>query len=164
MNSLTCAKIRAHREAHAILKEKMMKIEMLYAKIHNATVTDANLAYKGSISIDRALLKKANLRAYQKVEIANLNNGERFATYIIEAPENSRTICINGAAARKVAVGDRVIIMAYAHFEPSEAEIFAPKIIILDAQNRESSGGESGESCGESVAAQGEKSGEKSVI
>lgn len=112
-----------------------MKIEMLYSKIHNATITDANLHYKGSITIDKALLKKAKLFVGQKVEIANLNNGERFATYIIEGEENSKTICLNGAAARKVQVGDKIIIMAYALYDINETESYLPTIIILDDNN-----------------------------
>lgn len=112
-----------------------MKIEMLYSKIHNATITDANLAYKGSITIDKALLKKAKLFVGQKVEIANLNNGERFSTYIIEGKENSKTICLNGAAARKVQIGDKIIIMAYASYDVSEVESYDPTIIILDDNN-----------------------------
>ncbi|RDU57347.1 aspartate 1-decarboxylase [Helicobacter sp. MIT 99-5507] len=112
-----------------------MKIEMLYSKIHNATITDANLSYKGSITIDKALLKKSKLFVGQKVDIANINNGERFSTYIIEGEENSKTICLNGAAARKVQVGDKIIIMAYATCDIDKAESFKPTIIILDENN-----------------------------
>lgn len=112
-----------------------MNIEILYSKIHNATITDANLKYKGSITIDKALLKKAKLFVGQKVEIANLNNGERFSTYIIEGEENSKTICLNGAAARKVQIGDKIIIMAYASCNINEVESHTPTILILDENN-----------------------------
>ena len=112
-----------------------MKIEMLYSKIHNATITDANLNYKGSITIDKTLLKKAKLFIGQKVDIVDVNNGERFSTYIIEGKENSKTICLNGAAARKVQVGDKIIIMAYATCKIEKAESFKPTIIILDENN-----------------------------
>ena len=89
-------------------------MEFLYAKIHRATVTDANLNYVGSITIDRALLEASRIKVGQKVEILDINNGERFSTYVIEGEKNSGTICLNGAAARKVQKGDKVIIVAYA--------------------------------------------------
>lgn len=112
-----------------------MQIEMLSAKLHRATITDANLNYTGSITIDKALLSKAKLRAGQKVEVANINNGERFSTYIIEGAESSGVICLNGAAARKAQVGDKVIIMAYASYDESELENYAPKILQLGEKN-----------------------------
>ncbi len=112
-----------------------MQIEMLSAKLHRATITDANLNYTGSITIDKALLAKAKLRAGQKVEVANINNGERFSTYIIEGAESSGVICLNGAAARKAQVGDKVIIMAYALYDESELENYAPKILQLGEKN-----------------------------
>ena len=112
-----------------------MNIEILYSKIHNATITDANLKYKGSITIDKTVIKKAKLLVRQKVEIANLNNGERFSTYIIEGEENSKTICLNGAAARKVQIGDKIIIMAYASCNINEVESHTPTILILDENN-----------------------------
>jgi aspartate 1-decarboxylase len=90
-----------------------MTIEMLYSKIHRATVTDANLNYVGSITIDEELLEAAKMRVGQKVEILNVNNGERFSTYIILGERGKRDICLNGAAARKVHKGDKVIIVAY---------------------------------------------------
>lgn len=112
-----------------------MKIEMLYSKIHRATITDANINYKGSITIDKAILKEAKLFVGQKVEIVNINNGERFSTYIIEGKENSKTICLNGAAARKAQIGDKVIIMAYASYSIDELESYVPTIILLDDKN-----------------------------
>ena len=112
-----------------------MKIEILYSKIHNATITDANLNYKGSITIDKALLRESKLFVGQKVEIANLNNGERFSTYIIEGKENSKVICLNGAAARKVAIGDKVIIVSYAMMTLEEQKDFKPSIVMVDEKN-----------------------------
>lgn len=112
-----------------------MQVEMLQAKLHRATITDANLNYQGSITIDSAILQEANLRVGQKVEIANINNGERFSTYIIKGVANSGTICLNGAAARKAQVGDKVIIMAYASYNESELENYAPNILLLNEHN-----------------------------
>lgn len=112
-----------------------MLMEFLYAKIHRATVTDANLEYVGSITVDSALLKAANIKVGQKVDILNINNGERFHTYVIEGDENSGTICLNGAAARKAQKGDKVIIVAYALLNEEEQETFEPKIVHVDANN-----------------------------
>ena len=112
-----------------------MRIDMLYSKIHRATVTDANLNYVGSITIDRELMEAAKMRVGQKVEILNINNGERFSTYVIEGQRGKRDICLNGAAARKVHVGDKIIIVAYASFEESELEGYSPTIVIVDENN-----------------------------
>jgi len=108
---------------------------MLYSKIHRATVTDANLNYVGSITIDRALLQEAGMIVGQKVDIVNINNGERFSTYIIAGREGGREICLNGAAARLVHPGDKIIIIAYAEMEKKEADTFRPKIVILNDDN-----------------------------
>lgn len=113
-----------------------MRFEMLYAKIHRATVTDANLNYIGSITIDETLLKAATLRVGQKVEILNINNGERFSTYIIKGEPQQGDICLNGAAARKVHVGDKIIIVAYAEYEESELEEYSPKVVMVDDDNK----------------------------
>ncbi|GAX86838.1 aspartate 1-decarboxylase [Lebetimonas natsushimae] len=113
-----------------------MKIEMLYSKIHRATVTDANLNYVGSITIDEELIEKANLLVGQKVDIVNINNGERFSTYVIKGKRGSGEICLNGAAARKVHVGDKIIIIAYASMELEEAKNFKPSVIIVDENNK----------------------------
>lgn len=113
-----------------------MQLEFLYSKIHRATVTDANLNYVGSITVDKALLRAANMKEWQKVEILDINNGERFSTYIIEGEENSGCICLNGAAARKVQPGDKVIIVAYASFEPDELKDFKPAVVIVDDNNK----------------------------
>lgn len=112
-----------------------MKIEMLHSKIHRARVTQSNINYEGSITIDKSILKKANLIQGQKVEIANINNGERFSTYIIEGDENSKCICINGAAARMVQVGDEIIIMAYAMYDISELADYKCTILLFDEFN-----------------------------
>jgi len=112
-----------------------MKLEMLYSKIHRATVTDANLNYVGSITIDEELMESANLLVGQKVDIVNINNGERFSTYVIKGKRGSREICLNGAAARKVHVGDKIIIIAYASMDLEEAKKFKPKVIIVDDKN-----------------------------
>lgn len=112
-----------------------MLIEFLYSKIHRATITDANLNYVGSITIDKNLMEKANLSEGQKVEILDINNGERFQTYVIEGKKGQKDICINGAAARKVAIGDKVIIVAYASLTPEEAKEFKPAIVLVDDNN-----------------------------
>lgn len=111
-----------------------MQIDMLKSKIHRATVTDVNLNYVGSISIDKALIKAANLREFEKVEILNINNGERFSTYVIEGKMGE--ICLNGAAARKAQKGDIVIIVAYANMSQEEADKFKPTIIQVDTKNQ----------------------------
>jgi aspartate 1-decarboxylase len=109
---------------------------MLRAKIHMATVTESNLAYEGSITIDEVILKEAAILPYEQVMISNLNNGERFETYVIPGRRNSGEICLNGPTARKGVVGDRVIIFSYSYFEDSRAGDLSPKIIVLDAKNR----------------------------
>ncbi len=110
-----------------------MEIEVLKAKIHRATVTDANLNYEGSISIDTELLKACNMHNYEKVDVLNVNNGERFSTYII--PGKKGEICLNGAAARKAACGDKVIIVTYTHIEEDKADAWKPKIVLLNDDN-----------------------------
>lgn len=110
-----------------------MQINMLYSKIHRARVTDANLNYVGSISIDKNLINEANLLINQEVQILNINNGERFSTYVIEGKKGE--ICLNGAAARKVAPGDIVIILAYASMSLDEAKTHNPKIVHVNEKN-----------------------------
>lgn len=110
--------------------------EFLFSKIHRATVTDANLEYVGSITIAEDLMLAANLQQWQKVEVLNINNGERFQTYVIKGESGTGTICINGAAARKSQKGDKVIIVAYAQFTPEEKENFEPTIVLVDEKNR----------------------------
>ena len=114
-----------------------MLSEMMKSKIHRVTVTEANLNYIGSITIDSALIKAANILPGERVFIVNNNNGERFDTYVIEGEEGSGVICLNGAAARKAQPGDVVIIMAYAQMTPEEAREFRPSVIFPDtATNR----------------------------
>ncbi len=110
-----------------------MMIEVLKSKIHCARVTEANLNYMGSITIDEDLMDAANMIAGEKVAIVNNNNGERFETYIIKGERGSGCICLNGAAARKVQVGDIVIIMSYALMDFEEAKTFKPSVIFPDS-------------------------------
>ncbi|WP_331774630.1 aspartate 1-decarboxylase [Sulfurospirillum sp. 1612] len=112
-----------------------MTLEMLYGKIHRATVSDANLNYVGSITIDAELMQAAKFRVGQKVEIVNINNGERFSTYIIEGEKGKRDICLNGAAARKAEPGDKIIIIAYASMNEEEIATFKPSIVLVDDDN-----------------------------
>jgi aspartate 1-decarboxylase len=112
-----------------------MQIEMLYSKIHRATVTDANLNYVGSITIDEELLEASKMRVGQKVEILNINNGERFTTYIILGERGKRDICLNGAAARKVQPGDKIIIVAYASYNDEELKTYKPTVVLVDDKN-----------------------------
>lgn len=112
-----------------------MTMQMLYSKIHRATVTDANLNYVGSITIDEELLEASKLRVGQKVEIVNINNGERFSTYTIKGPRGQKDICLNGAAARKVQPGDKIIIIAYATYDEKELENYKPTIVLIGEDN-----------------------------
>ncbi len=112
-----------------------MTFEMLYSKIHRATVSDANLNYVGSITIDEDLMIASKIRVGQKVEIVNVNNGERFATYVIKGKAGSKDICLNGAAARKVEIGDKIIIIAYASYHSDELENYKPTVVIVDENN-----------------------------
>jgi aspartate 1-decarboxylase len=115
----------------------IMYIQILKSKIHNVTVTDANLNYIGSITIDEDLMDAANLLAGEKVHVVNNNNGERIETYVIKGERGSGTICLNGAAARKFLPGDVVIIMAFAWIDAEEAKQFNPAIVIPDtARNK----------------------------
>ena len=112
-----------------------MLIEYLYSKIHRATVTDANLDYVGSITVDEELMEAANLKVGQKVDILNVTNGERFQTYTIKGERGKREICLNGAAAHKASIGDKVIIVAYAQMTEDEYNNFEPSIVIVDENN-----------------------------
>ena len=109
-----------------------MLIEMMKSKIHRVTVTEANLNYVGSITIERELLKAANILEGERVFIVDNNNGERFDTYTIGGEEGSGIVCLNGAAARKVQPGDIIIIISYAQMTPEEAKEFKPTIIFPD--------------------------------
>ena len=111
-----------------------MQIEVLKSKIHRVSVTEANLDYVGSVTIDEELLEAANLIAGEKVQIVDINNGERLETYIIKGKRGSGCICLNDAAARKVAVGDLIIIISYALMDFEEAKTFTPSIIFPDSR------------------------------
>lgn len=109
---------------------------MMNGKIHRAVVTEANLNYVGSITIDPVLLEAADILPDEKVQIVNNNNGERLETYVIEGERHSGEICLNGAAARKVQVGDVIIIITYAQLEQSELEDHKPNVVIVDEENK----------------------------
>ena len=112
-----------------------MILNMLKAKLHRGTVTEANINYTGSITIDSFLLKESGILPMEKVQVVNINNGERFETYVIEGEEHSGVICLNGAAARLVLPGDKVIIMAYGFCTQEDAEKVKPKVFILGDNN-----------------------------
>ncbi len=113
-----------------------MLITMLKSKIHRATVTQADLNYEGSITVDKELLELSGILPYEQVDVLDINNGQRFTTYAIEAPKGSKEICINGAAARLVQKGDLVIICSYCQIEDKKAASFKPKIVLLDKLNK----------------------------
>lgn len=108
---------------------------MLKSKIHRATVTHSHLNYEGSLSVDKALMKEVGMYPSERIHIYNINNGERFETYVIEGPENSGMIGLNGAAARKGMVDDLIIIVTYAMFSDDELKDYEPKIVVLDENN-----------------------------
>lgn len=112
-----------------------MNLTMLKSKIHRVKVTEANLEYVGSITIDKALLEASGILEYEKVQIADITNGRRFETYAIAGPEHSGMICLNGAAAREVQVNDRIIIMAYAQLDNEEAKQFKPTVVMVNEHN-----------------------------
>lgn len=111
-----------------------MQIEVLKSKIHRVTITQANLSYVGSITIDEDLLDAANLIAGEKVQIVNVNNGERIETYIIKGERGSGAVCLNGPAARRCVVGDVIIIISYAMMGFEEAKTFKPWVVFPDTQ------------------------------
>ncbi len=113
-----------------------MLITICKSKIHRATVTDANLNYEGSITIDRKLMDAANILPFEKVQVLNINTGERAETYVIEGEPDSGTICCNGALARMVQIGDLLIIVAYGILSEDEAKGFVPKVVYVNNQNR----------------------------
>ena len=113
-----------------------MWIKLLQSKIHRATVTDANLNYTGSVTLDETLIDAAGLIENQQVEIYNLHNGNRFSTYVIKGKRDSGIVCLNGAAARLVHPGDQIIIAAYAYMDRGEAKTFVPKIVHVNEKNQ----------------------------
>jgi len=108
---------------------------MFKSKLHQMRVTEANLFYEGSITIDEELLEEAGILPYEKVQIVNINNGSRLETYTIPGEKGSRVCCLNGAAARLTQIGDRIIVIAYAEMEPEEAREHKPRIVIVDENN-----------------------------
>lgn len=112
-----------------------MQRMMMKSKIHRATVTDANLNYVGSITIDRDLMTAADLLEYEHVHVVDIDNGARFETYVIEGPAGSGTICLNGAAARLVQPGDKVIVISYASYDDKELEGHTPKVVLVGDEN-----------------------------
>lgn len=108
---------------------------MLKSKIHRARVTQLNIDYEGSITIDKELMEAVDILPYEQVQVLNINNGARFTTYAIEGEWESGEICLNGAAARLVAKGDIILVLSYCHVEDDEAHNFMPKIVYVDAQN-----------------------------
>ncbi|MFR2746448.1 MAG: aspartate 1-decarboxylase [Roseburia hominis] len=112
-----------------------MTITMLKAKIHRATVTQAELDYVGSITVDMDLLEQAGILEYEKVQIVDVNNGSRFETYTIAGERGSGVMCLNGAAARMVQTGDKIILMAYAQVTPEEASELRPTVLFVDEKN-----------------------------
>lgn len=117
-----------------------MQITMMKGKIHRASVTEADLHYEGSISIDQALLDATGFLINERVEIYNIDTGARFATYVIAAPRGAGIIGLNGAAARLAMPGDKIIIVAYAFFDEAEAKSFRPSVVLVDRENRILSG------------------------
>ena len=113
-----------------------MVIKLLQAKLHRVRVTGADLNYEGSCGIDEALLEKSGIREFQHLEIYNVENGERFTTYAIKLPRNSREICLNGAAARKAATGDHLIICAYSDYTEAELSKHKPIVVLVGEHNR----------------------------
>ncbi len=112
-----------------------MLFEFLHSKIHRATITDSNLNYVGSITIDEEFLEKACIREWEKVEILDINNGERFQTYALKGKRGSKCFCVNGAAARKVQSGDKIIVVTYAQMTDEEAKIHKPTIVQVGDNN-----------------------------
>ena len=113
-----------------------MQRTMLKSKIHRAIVTEANLEYEGSITIDKTLLEAADILPYEKVQVVDLSNGSRLETYAIEADANSGTVCMNGAAARLIHKGDKIIIMSFATVNNEEASRILPTVVHVDASNK----------------------------
>ncbi|MGB7295733.1 MAG: aspartate 1-decarboxylase [Candidatus Aminicenantales bacterium] len=113
-----------------------MKRIMLKAKLHQARVTETNVDYEGSLALDEELMQAADLRAFEKVDIYNISNGERFSTYLIKAERGSQKVAVYGAAAHKATAGDRLIVASYVVLDEEEIDFFIPKILVLDGENR----------------------------
>lgn len=113
-----------------------MRISLLKSKIHRATVTEADLFYEGSLTVDADLMENAGMFEYEKVHVVNINNGHRLVTYLIKGKGGSGIICLNGAAARLGHKGDKIIIISYAEYDPEEAARHKPKIVLVDEKNK----------------------------
>jgi aspartate 1-decarboxylase len=113
-----------------------MKRIVLKSKIHCATVTDTNSDYDGSLTLDGVLMREADLIPYEQIQVYNITNGERFTTYLIKGNDNSGEVILNGAAAKKAGLGDKVIIAAYATMDEGEMDFFIPRIVLVDDQNK----------------------------
>ncbi len=108
---------------------------VLQAKLHRPRITEANLKYMGSITLDREILEKSGIKPHEKVQIVDINNGERFETYVIAGDNDSRTVCLNGAAARLVQPGDEIIVMSYVQIENEKIKDWEPRIVLFDEDN-----------------------------
>ncbi|HEU5003596.1 MAG TPA: aspartate 1-decarboxylase [Actinomycetota bacterium] len=113
-----------------------MKRTLLFGKVHRATITDANVNYEGSLSLDRDLMDAAGMLPYEQVSVWDVDNGARLTTYLIEGPRGSGAVVVNGAAARLVATGDKVILAVYAEMDEAEAAAHQPRVVLVDAANR----------------------------
>jgi aspartate 1-decarboxylase len=115
-----------------------MRREMLRAKIHRAVVTETNVEYEGSLTLDRDLMEAADILPFERIDVYNVSNGARFSTYVIIGPAGSGTVCVNGAAARLAAAGDRIIIAAYGSYDDAELIAWShqPKVVLVDERNR----------------------------
>lgn len=113
-----------------------MQITMLKSKIHRATVTEAQLNYVGSITIDKKIMEESGITEYEKVQVVDINNGNRLETYVIEGEENSGVMCLNGAAARYVQVGDKIIVMTYCTMDKDEISDYKPTVVFVDDSNK----------------------------
>jgi aspartate 1-decarboxylase len=112
-----------------------MLLNLMKAKIHRARVTEANLAYEGSITIDKSLLEASGIYAHEQVHVVNIDNGQRFVTYVIEGKPGSGVMCVNGAAARLVSVGDRIIVISYCLVTKEESRDHRPRVVLVDEKN-----------------------------
>jgi aspartate 1-decarboxylase len=113
-----------------------MKRIVLKSKIHRVTVTDTNVDYDGSLTLDGVLMREANLIPYEQIQVSNITNGERFTTYLIRGKDDSGEVVVNGAAAKKANYGDKVIIAAYATMDEAEMDFFVPRVLLVDDQNK----------------------------
>ncbi len=125
----------AIRISQSEIEENMFRL-MLRSKIHRATVTDANLEYEGSLTVDPLLLEAAGILPYEQVSVSNLNNGERFETYVIPGKRGAGEMVLNGPTARKGLKGDKVIVFCYEYFNEEELKVFKPRIVLVDENNR----------------------------